>query len=76
MTCRFTEPQRRALLWLPANGGWSGKPGKMAPALDSLFTYCMTMVDMEQGRIGPRGGWGRRFRLTALGIEARKGIEG
>lgn len=79
MTHRFTEPQRSALLWLPADGSWSGEPGRMIRALGRLTLRHRALVEFHD-TIGPRGGlsagYNRRFRLTALGIEARKEIEG
>jgi hypothetical protein len=71
-TTLFTQPQLRALAWLPDDGSWKGPPGRAAPALDSLALYHRGLVDHEWGAFGPRGARQRRFRLTAVGIEAKK----
>jgi hypothetical protein len=66
----FTTPQCRALLWLPRNGDWMFKPpGYISAALHSLRLYHPTLIDDENGPFGPRGGYGRRVRLTSAGRE-------
>lgn len=68
---QFTDAQRRALAWLPPDGTWCGKVGRMGPALDSLRLYHRDLIDSEWADAGPRGGRLLRRRLTAAGIVVR-----
>ena len=68
MTENFTDPQRRALKWLPSDGSWARKPGKTnASALYSLKLYHRDLIEIEIGDFGPRGGREFRYRLTTAG---------
>jgi hypothetical protein len=72
-TIRLTGPQSKALMWLPANGAWSGKLTRdIASAVDSLRLYHQELVETQAGSFGPRGGWIRRARLTDAGIRERQ----
>lgn len=68
----YTEPQRRALKWLPSNGSWTKILGEVAPAIDSLHLYHGTLVNVEAGSFGARGGYMRRARLTEVGMVAAR----
>jgi hypothetical protein len=68
----YTEPQRRALKWLPSDGSWITILGKVAPAIDSLRLYHNALVDIEAGPFGARGGYMRRARLTEAGVVAAR----
>ncbi len=73
---KLTEAQKRALLWLPADGAWTLKESTrdVSAALGSLTLYHRDLA---------RSGWlktprGRRylaFRLTPAGIAARQAGE-
>jgi hypothetical protein len=67
---RFTAAQLRALEWLPADGSWRTKPGRLRSALASLIMYHRNLAE-EQLDVGPRGGICWRFRLKAEGIQER-----
>ena len=72
----YTAPQKRALLALPADGSWLvNAPRDPSSAIESLRLYHRDLVDIERGHVGPRGGYGRRARLTPAGIAARKALE-
>lgn len=73
---RFTPAQRRAFLWLPADGSWSKPADKsIAPALSSLTLYHKALAEDKWGPFGKRGGgWFRHSRLTAAGVMLRKGL--
>jgi predicted ArsR family transcriptional regulator len=64
-------------MWLPEDVSWTkDKPGiKYAAALNSLHLYHRDLVDCEWKRT-PRGRAYLSFRLTALGIEARRTADG
>ena len=65
----FTKAQKRAFDWLPADGSWREMPGKLSPALDSLWLCHRDLLTYEFGRkYGSSGGEGRRWRLTEVGI--------
>ena len=66
----FTTAQRRALLWLPANGSWVTRPfpRKISGAVDSLCIYHRDLVETDYA--------GMAVCLTPPGIEAaRKELE-
>lgn len=60
---RMTDAQMRALEWLPEDGSWRMKPGRLSAALNSLGLYHKDLLEMEAGNFGPRGSWQRRYRL-------------
>ena len=70
----YTVAQKRALEWLPADGGWKIRPGRMAAAISSLSTYYQTFVEAQAGPYGPRGGHTWRYRLTPEGVAARQAM--
>lgn len=70
---RLTEPQLRALLWLPADGAWSGRLAReISPAIDSLAYYQRGLIEVQHGPHGPRGGYMRVTRLTIAGSAERR----
>ncbi len=69
---RYTPAQKRALLWYPEDGQWKTNPGRLVAALHSLAHYHKGLAEAEFGDFGPRGGRTMRWRLTPLGVEARK----
>ena len=71
---RFTTAQRNALDWLPADGSWRIKPGKLAAALNSLSLSHRGLVECEWGDFGPRGGRELRWRLTSHGVAVKSEI--
>jgi hypothetical protein len=71
----MTKAQKRALEWLPPDGSWRTKPGRLVSALNSLSLAWPHCVQDEYAQCGPRGGWMDRWRLTAEGV-ARAVIEG
>lgn len=71
----LTEAQKRALAWLPADGGWKINPGRLHAALESLRSYHRTAIEVEAGVFGPRGGWIYRYRLTPAGLALKAEME-
>lgn len=65
---KLTNAQRKALDWLPADGGWRVKPGRLSAALSSLYLAHSGTVQCEWGDFGPKGGREQRWRLTAAGL--------
>ena len=66
----LTPAQKRAILWLPADGSWRNAGGA-AHLWDALWG--ILELDLAINRRGiDGGGW----RLTPAGIAARKAIEG
>lgn len=73
----FTDAHRRALERLPEDGSWRDNPGKeFSPAVNSLGLYHRDLVEHDWGRIGPRGSYLTRWRLTPAGIELIKRAKG
>lgn len=73
---RFTDPQRRAIMWLPADGSWTiESPGRIAPGINSLALFHKDLAQEEWGEFGPRGGRCFRYRLTDAGVTVRKMLE-
>jgi hypothetical protein len=71
----MTKPQRRALMWLPADGSWVvGVPRSVAAAVDSLCLFYRDAAQTKWGRFGPRGGWCRRARLLPRGVAMRAAL--
>lgn len=70
----FTDAQIRALLWLPKDGAWKRKPGRMSASLNSLKLRHDKLAEFEWGDFGPQGGREIRWRLTDAGVEARKTV--
>jgi hypothetical protein len=68
MTDHFTNAQKRALEWLPADGSWRINPGRLRAALSSLARQHRGVVKSEFGDFGPRGGRVLRWRLTETGM--------
>lgn len=64
----MTKAQKRALEWLPADGSWRIKPGRLVSALQSLSMAWPRCVQDEYAQCGPRGGWFVRWRLTYAGV--------
>jgi DNA-binding PadR family transcriptional regulator len=71
---RLTEAQRRAIEWIPADGSWKAKPGKLTAALSSLSMAWPGGVQCEWAKSGPRGGTEHRWRLTEKGVEIRSAL--
>jgi hypothetical protein len=69
---RLTDAQKRARDWLPADGSWRIKPGRMVSALSSLSIAWPQCVEAEWGKFGPRGGVEQRWRLNERGVEVRE----
>ena len=67
----FTRAQRRALEWLPSDGSWKTKPGRLSGALSSLRVGHRGLVEHQFGAFGPRGGYTSRWRLTLEGVAAK-----
>jgi len=67
----LTEAQMRALSWLPADGSWRTKPGRLVAALNSLSLGVSGSVAMRQGNFGPRGGYEQKWCLTDAGRTMR-----
>jgi hypothetical protein len=73
----LTNPQRRALMWLPADGSWVvGVPRSVAADVDSLCLYYPDAALAEWGDFGPRGGRCRRARLLPRGVALRAALDG
>lgn len=73
---KLTDAQKRALLWLPKDGGWREKPGRISAALNSLSVRHGDFLEIEAcGFVGLRGAYIYRFRLTPAGIAAREALE-
>jgi len=68
----FTEPQLRALMFLPADGSWLTKAGRMSAACDSLQFYHRDLCESSWEYFGARGGWAIAHRLTSAGIAERQ----
>ena len=69
----LTPAQRRALLWLPADGSWTKAPRSVSGALGSLVLYygSLAEADFLPGRQKPH----YAYRLTAEGMEERRALE-
>lgn len=65
----LTDAQNRALDWLPKDGTWRLKPGRLTTALSSLSHRWPNCVECEWGDFGPCGGRYVRWRLNARGVE-------
>ena len=65
---KLTEPQQRAVDWLPKDGSWRAKPGRLVAALNSFCLFHRSFGQMEIGDFGPRGGRCWRYRLTPAGV--------
>jgi hypothetical protein len=72
---RFTPAHRTALEWLPGDGSWARKPGRLSAAINSLGLYHKDLIDIELGDFGPRGGREFRYRLTPAGRQERAFIK-
>lgn len=70
----MTDAQARALEWLPADGSWRSKPGRLMAAIDSLSLLRPRLVESESGSMGPRGGWISRYKLTQEGFKRRRAM--
>ena len=68
---KFTEPQLRALLWLPGDGSWSRKPREISAAVDSLCLYHPKLAETRSGPYAPRGGYITQAHLTEAGLIER-----
>lgn len=66
----LTDAQRRAVDWLPHDGSWRTKPGRLSAALNSLSLRKLCVG--EWASCGPRGGREMRWRLSSIGIELVK----
>lgn len=64
----MTKAQKRALEWLPQDGSWRVRPGRLTAALSSLAMAWPHCVQDEYAQCGPRGGWMNRWRLTEIGV--------
>ena len=71
---KMTEAQKKALDWLPSDGSWRMKPGRLAATLNSLKLYWSGYVECEWGNFGLRGGLGWRWRLTDKGVGLKKAV--
>ena len=65
----LTPAQRRALLWLPADGSWTKAPRSMSPAVSSLVLYYPRLARAEL--IGLHHHAHYAYRLTAAGMAER-----
>jgi hypothetical protein len=72
----LTPAQKRALAWLPADGNWRMKPGRLWGSVNSLALFHHNLIQVEYGNFGPRKALCWRWRLTPAGIVARAEIEG
>jgi hypothetical protein len=63
----LTDAKMRALKWLPADGSWGRKPGKIHSALRGLKQSFRDHLEMRVGPLGPRGGTEIQWRLTEAG---------
>lgn len=63
----LTDAQQRAINWLPHDGAWRTKPGRLTAALNSLSLR--NLAEGEWSPCGPRGGREMRWRLTQAGVE-------
>lgn len=75
ITDRISSGQQRALEWLPNDGEWRIKAGKIQFGLNSLSNQWPGCVDYEFGHFGEREGMCDRWRLTAKGVEVRALID-
>jgi hypothetical protein len=66
----LTAAQQKAINWLPNDGAWRTKPGRLTAALNSLSLR--GLCEGEWANCGPRGGMERRWRLSIAGIELIK----
>jgi len=66
---RLTPAQQRAIDWIPKDGAWRIKPGRLSAALSSLWLNFPGCVERNWGKHGPRGGWESAWRLTPAGIK-------
>lgn len=62
---RITEPQAKALAWLPSDGSWRVRQPGFGRGIDSLSLRSEKLIEIEFGRFGAKGGWGQRARLSA-----------
>jgi hypothetical protein len=72
---KFTEAQLRAFDWLPSDGAWRVKPGRLIQSLNSLSLrggIRMKLIESEWGDFGPRGGRELRWRLTETGVAVKR----
>lgn len=65
---KLTEPQARALDWLPSDGAWRIHPGRLVAAISSLHGSYRELLEWEWGFFGSRGGRALRWRLTPAGV--------
>jgi hypothetical protein len=72
----YTQAQVKAFEWLPSDGSWRLRPGKMASALNSLWLSHEKLVESEWGDFGPRGGREVRWRLTKAGVNMKRTLTG
>ncbi len=68
---RLTPAQRCAVDWLPADGSWRYRAGRMTAALSSLSLAWQGCVDSEWGPFSADGSLVRRWRLTERGVAKR-----
>lgn len=76
MTGLLTDAQQRALLYLPADGAWSGRaPRAVSSALQSLWLYHLELVEFRQ--VSTRNGVYKHleYRLTAAGQVKRAALD-
>lgn len=67
---RFTEPQRKALLWLTPGQSCGDAPRSVSAALNSLKLYHGDLVTAGWATT-PRGRTYLAFTLTEMGVAAR-----
>ena len=71
---RLTPRQRKALLWLPADGMW--KPQEKEKGGQSMISLIYQMIVTEKYEpTGPRGGYRGSYALTPLGRFVRAAVE-
>jgi hypothetical protein len=68
----MTPAQFKAIAWLPADGTWRVKPGRIVAALNSLSIIWPGCVERQWGPFGPQRGHNQRWRLTVAGVEKLK----
>jgi hypothetical protein len=65
---RLTPAQIKAKAWIPVDGSWRSKPGRLTAALNSLSTAWPGALECEWAACGPRAGMQHRWRLTPHGV--------
>jgi hypothetical protein len=73
---KLTEPQKRALMWLPKDGGWVGNVGRgMSGACGSLALYHSDLCEHSYRPMEMSDVVAHAYRLTHAGLELRRNLE-